>query len=160
MVWQRGWFDTPGKLVSADRPVFFPHRTIHRGVPLCRGAILSPSAENAKINVTDEPYFGTPKLCAVIFPFPKLLKAHKVVLNSTRPPNKNTHPLTFPKGSGHHKITWIAFIWPLSTARSHFHFSDDWSLLEMLVGERLCSRVSDHQAPPLSHWQLLEGRGR
>ena len=38
------------------------------------------------------------------------LSPHKVVLNSTRPLNKNTHPLTFPRGSGHHKITWIAFI--------------------------------------------------
>ena len=91
-----------------------------------------------------------PTLCAVIFPFPKLLKAHKVVLNSTRPPNKNTHPLTFPKGSGHHKITWIAFIWPLSTACLHFHFSDDQSLLEMLVDECLFSRVSDRPAPPLA----------
>ena len=63
MVWWRSWFDTPGKLVSADRPVFFPHRTIHRGVPLCRGAILSPSAENAKINVTNEPYSCTYILC-------------------------------------------------------------------------------------------------
>ena len=78
------------------------------------------------------------------------LSPHKVVLNSTRPLNTNTHPLTFPRGSGHHKITWIAFIWPLSTARSHFHFSDDWSLLEMSVGERLCSRVSDRPAPPLA----------
>ena len=86
--------------------------------------------------------------CAIIFPFPKPLKAHKVVLNSTRP--LNTHPLTFLRGSGHKKITWIAFIWPLSTARSHFHFSDDWSLLEMSVGERLCSRVSDRPAPPLA----------
>ena len=34
-----------------------------------------------------------PTLCAVIFPFPKLLKAHKVVLNSKRPLNENTHPL-------------------------------------------------------------------
>ena len=40
-------------------PVFFPHRTIHRGVPLCRGAILSPIAENAKIIVINGPYFGT-----------------------------------------------------------------------------------------------------
>ena len=86
--------------------------------------------------------------CAIIFPFPKPIKAHKVVLNSTRP--LNTHPLTFLRGSGHKKITWIAFIWPLSTARSHFHFSDDWSLLEMSVGERLCSRVSDRPAPPLA----------
>ena len=89
-----------------------------------------------------------PTFCAIIFPFPKPIKAHKVVLNSTRP--LNTHPLTFLRGSGHKKITWIAFIWPLSTARSHFHFSDDWSLLEMSVGERLCSRVSDRPAPPLA----------
>ena len=44
-----------------------------------------------------------PKLCAIIFPFPKLLKAHKVVLNSTRPLNENTHPLIFLRGSGHQK---------------------------------------------------------
>ena len=78
------------------------------------------------------------------------LSPQKVVLNSTRPPNKNTHPLTFPRGSGHQKITWIAFIWPLFTACSAFHFSDDRSHLEMLVGERLCSRVSDRPAPPLA----------
>ena len=44
-----------------------------------------------------------PTLCAVIFPFPKLLKAHKVVLNSTRPLNENTHPLIFLRGSGRQK---------------------------------------------------------
>ena len=33
-------------------------------------------------------------------------------------------------------------------------------VLEMLVDQCLFSRVSDRPAPPLSHWQLLEGRGR
>ena len=44
-----------------------------------------------------------PTLCAIIFPFPKLLKAHKVVLNSKRPLNENTHPLIFLRGSGRKK---------------------------------------------------------
>ena len=52
-----------------------------------------------------------PKLCAIIFPFPKLLKAHKEVLNSTRPFSKTDSRTVF----------------------CNFHFSDDqsrWQLLE------------------------------
>ena len=48
-----------------------------------------------------------PKLCAIIFPFPKLLKAHKVVLNSKRSLNKNTHPMHY---AASHVKTFLKFL--------------------------------------------------
>ena len=43
-------------------------------------------------------------------PFSKAAKGAQGGPQQHETPNKNTHPLTFPRGSGHHKITWIAFI--------------------------------------------------
>ena len=61
----------------------------------------SPCAENDKIDVLAT---GASLFMGNYLPLlQKLLQAHKVVLNSPSPFNKNTHPLIFLRGSTHQK---------------------------------------------------------
>ena len=62
----------------------------------------TPCAEKDEINVL---VLGASQLWSNYPPlFQRLLPAHKVVLNSPSPCNKNIHPLIFLRGSTHQKV--------------------------------------------------------
>ena len=61
------------EMLSHYSPSLHPHHALLTETKQHLAAALAPRAENAKINVTDEPYFGTQIVCNYL-PFSKAAK--------------------------------------------------------------------------------------